>query len=224
MEALTLSAVQYNYLHKYIDDKQYTRPSTWQSKSPVEILDKLASDKRFDKLFGEPGFDNIDALFEKHEDLVMEYWNAWDLTDPVEQFRLSQEAAVALLVATVRPGTHAYSFFIVHILTTSHAVRVLLPFIPAKFHVSLVRGWWLLTLAVYIAHLRPKIDPDNVESDLKGRGWTYVEDQAVNSPYATDSHYVKGRLLSVVRMSAQGLTRYSHPSNERCIENLGRRA
>ncbi|KAH7359023.1 hypothetical protein B0T11DRAFT_285592 [Plectosphaerella cucumerina] len=191
MEALTLTAVQYNYLHKYLDDKNFTKPSAWRSTSPLEILDKVANDKRFDRLFEEPGFSNVDKLFEKHEDLVMEYWNAWDVKDPIKQFEKSQEAAVALLVATVKPGTHAYSFFIVHLLTTSHAIRILLPFIPAKFHVPLVRGWWLLALAVYIAHLRPQVDPDNVDSDLKGRSWTWVESQAINSVHATDAHYVK---------------------------------
>ncbi|KAL2756788.1 hypothetical protein ACRALDRAFT_1062458 [Sodiomyces alcalophilus JCM 7366] len=191
MEALGLASVQYNYLHKYLDDESYTRPPSFVSDSPLELLNKVASDKRFDGLFKKPEFENIDKLFEKHEDLVLEYWNAWDLSDPVKQFEKSQEAAVALLVATVTPGTHAYNFFIVHILTTSHAVRILLPVIPAKFQMSLVRGWWLLALAVYISQLRPKIDPDNVESDLKGRRWTHVEYEALNSPYATDSHYVK---------------------------------
>lgn len=192
MEALALSAVQYNYLHKYTDEKRYTKPVDFTSGSPLVILDKLASDKRFDGLFQSPGFHNIDVLFEKHEDLVLEYWNAWAIKDPVEQFQKSQEAAVALFVATVAPDTHAYNFFAVHILTTSHAVRILLPFIPEKFHIALVREWWLLALAVYVALLRPRINPDNVESDLKGRTWAYVENQALTSAHATDSHYVKG--------------------------------
>lgn len=196
MEALALAAVQYNFLHKYLDDKSYTRPSPIGSASPSELLNRLADDKRFDGLFGEPGFDNIEPLFEKHEDLVLEYWNAWDLLhhhdDPVRQFRESQEAAVALLVATVPPGTHAYNFFVCHTLTTSHAVRILLPLIPARFHVSLVRQWWLLVLAVYVAELRPKIDPDYVTPDLGGKGWKYVEDRALRSDWATDAHYVKG--------------------------------
>lgn len=192
MEAVTLTAVQYNYLHKYFDDKKYTTPPAWRSNSPLEILLRVTQDKRFDALFQRPALSNIDRLFEKHEDLVLEYWNAWDLTDPVEQFEKSQEAAVALLVSTVKPSSHAYSFFIVHLLTTSHAVRILLPRVPAKFHIPLVRSWWLLTLAGYIAHLRPTIDPGNVDVDLKGRTWTWVEDQALNSAYATDAHYVKG--------------------------------
>ena len=99
---------------------------------------------------------------------------------------------MALLVATVPPGTHSYNFFTCHVLTTSHAVRILLPFLPPKFHLSLVRQWWLLTLAVYIAELRPKVDPDYVPSDLKGKGWKYVEHQVLTNEWRTDAHFVKG--------------------------------
>jgi hypothetical protein len=193
MEALALTAVQYNFLHRYSDDPSYTRPSPFHSTSPIELIDKLATDERFDGLFDEPGFENIEPLFQKNENLVLEYWNAWKLDDPVEQFRVSQEAAVALLVATVAPGTHAYNFFICHVLTTSHAVRILLPLLPAKFHLSLVRQWWLLVLAVYVAELRPKIDPDYVPSTLGGKGWKYVEERALKSDWATDAHFVKGK-------------------------------
>ncbi|TDZ53106.1 Questin oxidase [Colletotrichum trifolii] len=191
IEALGLTATNYNYLHKFIDDKKYTKPSPFSSKSIFDLVNRLANDKRFDELFTEPDLENLDVLFLKHEDLVLEYWNAWTITDPVKQFQESQELAVALLVATVAPGTHAYNFFNVHLLTTSHAIRILIPFIPTKFHISLVRQWWLFTLGVYIALMRPKIDPDNVQSDLRGRHWGYVEHEALNSQWAKDAHYVK---------------------------------
>jgi hypothetical protein len=192
MEALGLASTQYNYFHKYLDEPSYTKPAPFTATSPRELLDKLSGDKRFDGIFKNPGFDNIDPLFEKHESLILEYWNAWKLEDPVKQFRESQEAAVALLVETVPPSAHSYNFFVVHLLTTSHAVRILLPFIPAKYHLSLVREWWLLVLAVYIAELRPKMDPDYLEDDLKGKGWGYVEKQAVEGRWKTDAHFVKG--------------------------------
>ncbi|KAK3936200.1 cell cycle checkpoint protein RAD17 [Diplogelasinospora grovesii] len=196
MEALGLAATQYNFLHKYVDDPSYTRKSLFSSASPTELLNKLANDGRFNDMFQEPGFGNIEPLFQKHEPLVLEYWNAWDLSagDPVKQFQESQEAAVALLVATVPPGTHSYNFFIVHLLTTSHAVRILLPFLPAKFHMSLARQWWLLTLAVYIAMLRPPIDPDYIRvSEIKQKewGWGYVEKKALNCQWSTDAHFIK---------------------------------
>ncbi|KAI0478837.1 cell cycle checkpoint protein RAD17 [Xylariaceae sp. FL0804] len=192
MEALGLTALGYNFLHKYIDDTSYTKPSTFSTTSPLELLNKMSQDDRLKGLFKQPGLDNFDPLFEKHEDIVMEYWNAWTLEDPVKQFRESQEAAVALLVATVPPGTHSYNFFTVHLLTTSHAVRILLPFIPAKFHINLVREWWLLTVAVYMIQLCPEIDPDYARPrDVDGKQWNYVEDKARTGAYATDAHYVK---------------------------------
>ena len=194
IEALALTSVQYDFLHKYTDDASYTRPSPFQSGRPLELLSRMTSDTRLQKLFKAPGFENLGPLFEKHEDLVLEYWNAWDLgTEPAARFRESQEAAAALLVATVPPGTHAYNFYVVHLLTTSHAVRVLLAFVPARFHVGLVRQWWLLTVAVYAACLCPAIDPDYIRpGEVAGKAWDYVEDRALNGPYATDAHYVKG--------------------------------
>ncbi|KAK4170392.1 cell cycle checkpoint protein RAD17 [Cladorrhinum sp. PSN259] len=201
IEALGLAASQYSFLHKYSDDSGYTQKAPFSSTSPTELLNKLASDSRFDKLFKSPGFQNIDPLFENHESLILEYWNAWEIcSDPVKQFQESQEAAVALLVATVAPGTHAYNFFLCHVLTTSHAARILFPFLPPKYHVPLVRQWWLLTLAVYVAVLRPKIDPDFVGGDLKGKGWKYVEQKALTGPWNTDAHYVKA-IRSMQEMS-----------------------
>lgn len=194
MEALTLSAVQYNFFHKYLDDASYTRPSPLESAAPLDLLIQMSDDKRFDKLPKNPELGDLESIFEEHESLIMEYWNGWKIDDdPVKQFELSQEAAIALLVATVRPGTHAYNFLIVHLLTTSHAVRILLPFFPPEHHITLVREWWLLVIAIFIVKGRPKPDPDNIDKDLKGKHWTYVEHEALNSPWATDAHYVKGK-------------------------------
>lgn len=198
LEALAMAATQYNFMHKYLDDPKYTRPPAkghFLSTSPLEILDKIRSDTRFDGLFHEhKGSGNVEVLFDEHEDLILEYWNAWKVgDDPVKRFEESQEAATALLVATVPPGTHSYNFLIVHLLTTSHAVRILLPFIPTKFHIPLVRQWWLFTLSVYIAELRPQIDPDYVPwpEGASSKTWAYVEDKALNSRWATDAHFVK---------------------------------
>lgn len=205
MEALGMASVQYNFFHKYLDDASYTKPSADSTPSLFKLLARIANDSRLDGAFKEPSLSNLDTLFEKYEDIVMEHWNSWALLDPVKQFEESQEAAVALLVATVPPGTHSYNFFIVHILTTSHAVRILLPFIPAKFHISLVREWWLLAISVYIAMMRPTIDPDYIDQDLKGRGWGYVQNKALNGPWATDAHFVKGERLCPPGKHASGM-------------------
>ncbi|KAH6898693.1 hypothetical protein B0T10DRAFT_601614 [Thelonectria olida] len=191
VEALGLACVQYNFMHKYIDDKSYTKPAPFTSESPLQLLIKLSKDERFNSLPKNPSFSDLEDIFNKHGDIILEYWNAWVFDDPLKQFELSQEAAVALLVATVRPGTHAFNFLLVHLLTTSHAVRILLPVFPDKYHMILVRQWWLLVLAIFIMKGRPQPDPDNVNKDLKGKTWKYVEDKALNSPWSKDAHYVK---------------------------------
>ncbi|TVY41738.1 Questin oxidase [Lachnellula occidentalis] len=189
IEALAMTSVGYDFLHKYLDNPSYTQPSTYSTTSPLEILHRIAADTRFDGLFPSKGYQNMETLFKDHEALVLEHWNAWTITNPTEQFRASQEAAMNLLVRTVKPGTHAYDFFMVHILTTSHAVRILLPVVPKKFHVSLVRQWWLLTIAVYVSQLRPVVDEDL--EGKPGKGWAYVEEMAVSGPWSGDTHYVK---------------------------------
>ena len=203
MEALGLATTSYDFLHNYLDDPSHTKPSTYSTSSPIEILQKVAEDKRFDDLFDHQGADNIDILFKEQESAVLEHWNAWQLPYPKKQFEDSQYAAVALLVATHKDGSsRPYDFFLVHILTTSHAVRILLPLIPAKFHMALVRQWWLLTLAVYIAQVRPKIELKNItDYDTKTKDWVWVDKQAVEGKRSLDAHFVKG--LRAMKEAAQ---------------------
>lgn len=213
IEALTMSAVQLNYFHKYLDNPSYTKPSSFSTYSLAELLEKVRADSRFKDLFPTRRLENIDLLFENHESLVMEYWNAWEIKDPEQQFEECQATAVSLLVATVAPGTHSYNYLLVHVLTTSHAIRVLLPLIPEKFHAILVRGWVLYTLAIYISVLRPEIDPDYVDPSeiLKGRHWTYVEHQALVSPWSADAHFVEGSsyitLSPLAKKKTENMTR-----------------
>lgn len=202
MEALAQVATSYNFLHKYLDEAAYSKPSTYSTSSPLDILHRVAEDKRFDNLFDEPGARNIKPLFQDHEAAVLGHWNAWKLSNPLKQFEDSQYAATALLVSTYGRGGTKFDFFLVHLLTTSHAVRILIPFIPAQFHVTLVRQWWLLTLAVYIAQLRPAIKVEKIlEYELNGKDWKWVESQAVGSKHSFDAHYVKA--LRAMKEAAQ---------------------
>ena len=200
MEALGLTTTCHNFLHKYLDDPSYTRASTYSTSSPLDILGRVRDDKRFAGLYDHLGND-LEPLFDQQEQAVLEHWNAWQIANPRKQFEDSQHAAVALLVATHEPERD-YDFFLVHLLTTSHAVRIILPLIPSKFHVSLVRQWWLLTLSYYIAQLRPPIDLDKVSNfDPEGRGWAWVDKQAIEGKHAEDPHYVKA--LRAIKEAAQ---------------------
>lgn len=193
MEALGLAATCYNDKHKYLDDPVHSQiEASYHTTSLFEILNRVRSDKQLDGLFATPGDHNLDTLFRTREAVLLNHWNAWKIDNPIEQFRESQSLATALLVATHVNSSEKYDFFLVHILTTSHAVRVLLPLIPAQFQIPLLRQWWLMTLAVFIAQLRPEIELGRVRSyELNGRDWKWTANKAVKSEYATDAHYVK---------------------------------
>ncbi|KAJ5594490.1 uncharacterized protein N7459_000698 [Penicillium hispanicum] len=193
MEALGLAATCYNGMHTYFDDSVSSSvEGLYHSTSPFDILNKVRLDKRLDGLFATPGDHNLERLYDSRKDLLREYWHAWQIESPVEQFRQSQELAAGLLVAAHDESNQHYDFFLAHVLTTSHAVRVLLPLIPAQFQISLVRQWWLMTLAIFISQLRPEIALDRIRNyDLRGRDWGWAANQAVKGRHSTDAHYVK---------------------------------
>ncbi|KAI9824282.1 MAG: hypothetical protein M1832_002090 [Thelocarpon impressellum] len=196
VEALAMGATSYNSLHKYLDDPAYTRPAPHPTPTPLEILARVHTDTRL-SVFAVPGNENIEPLFLRDETVLLEHWNSWALSpSPLEAFEASQRAAAVLLVGT--PATpKEYDFFLAHVLTSSHAVRVLLPLLPARFHVSLARQWWLFALAVYISQRRPSLDQGRITGfDLQGRDWAWVDAQAVRGPWALDEHYVKGSPFS----------------------------
>ncbi|PGH17222.1 hypothetical protein AJ80_04931 [Polytolypa hystricis UAMH7299] len=194
MEALAMAATGYGDLHKFFDEPSYVEEVNsitpkYSTTSPLEILNRIHADKRFNGIFKHPGAENINILLRDYKPLVIAHWNAWNIIDPKRQFEDSQHAAAAVFTAsTAKPN----DFFLVHLLTSSHAVRILLPFVPARFHVSLVRQWFLLTIAVYIAQLRPEIKPDTIKNhDLKGRNWAWVDEQGVRGKRASSVHYIK---------------------------------
>lgn len=191
-EALVLNACFYNSMHKYLDDPSYTRPSPHPSHDPLTLLHRMRDDRRFDNLFPHKGDLNIYILMEKREAAVLEHWNALAVPDnPTQIFEACQRAAVAALVAT-HTESEKYDFFLVHLLTTSHALRHLLPSLPARWHVALARQWWLLVVTIYVAQHRPEIRRARVDDfDLRGRDWGFVVKEALEGQWRNDAHYVK---------------------------------
>ena len=202
IEALGLTATCYDFLHKYIDEQKYSWASGELTTSPLAILEKIRTDSRLDDVFDGPDPVDLEFLFQKHEKLLLEYWNSWTMPEPKMQFKDSQWTAACLLSATVRPASSSYDFFLVHTLTSSHAVRIVLPFIPARFHISMVRQWWLFALAVYVLQRRPKIDITWIlDYDICGRDWAWIDHAAIDSKWAYDAHFVKA--LRALKEAAQ---------------------
>lgn len=109
------------------------------------------------------------------------------------------QLSTLLLCATSEPGNPTYDFFLCHALTTSYAVRTVLPELPVEHAVPLVKAQWLLTLVVYCIQLRPQIRPELVEAvEVGDTTWERIKKEAlihrVGGEEVADTHYMKGTL------------------------------
>jgi hypothetical protein len=201
MEALGLAATCYDPkladLLNFAPSVQAStaNPLTYSSNHLFEVFARCNADTRLDGVFDKYGGDNLSRLLSDPTltSVLLEHWEAWKITDPTADFAQSQQLATALLIASgPSVGGHGYDFFLVHLLTTSHAVRILIPCLEAKYHLPLVREWLLITLAIYISQLRPLIKKSYItEFDLGGRDWSFVKKQALEGKYKMDAHFVK---------------------------------
>ena len=154
---------------------------------------RIREDPRFDDIPNKARAIELEELFETHEAAVLEHWNSWQLSQPKAQFEESQRTPISLLVGSHNSnGSKDYDFFLVHLLTTSHAVRVLLPIIPPQHHVTLVKQWWLFVVAVYIIQGRPAVDRERfLGHDIGSKGWDWVDKEAKEGKHSFDAHFVK---------------------------------
>jgi hypothetical protein len=205
MEALGLAATCYDPKLASLVNQSHPEPKP-ATDDLFAVFSRVHDDPKLNNLFSRPGNSNLNHILETPDLLseVLAHYASWSITNPTAQFSQSQHLAAALLVSTSpKLGGHGYDFFLVHLLTSSHAVRILLPFIPHQYHVTLVKEWFLITLLIYIAQLCPAVpapstttvsDSDHpiVSYDLKERNWSFVIDKALKGKHATDAHFVKG--------------------------------
>ncbi|KAM3486654.1 hypothetical protein MY3957_009724 [Beauveria namnaoensis] len=188
MEALSLTCIHYNELHKYLDEPSYTKPSTLSSSSLSQLISRLANGGRSQVTVTADKHDSLESLFSQHQELILDYWNAWHIVDATKQFEELQQIAVALFASS---GLKSFSFLAAQLLSASNSIRILLPYIPAEYHVSLLRQWWLLAIAVCLLTGRPEPNSANIQKDASGRTWKHVIDKAINGPYLADASYMK---------------------------------
>ena len=199
MEALGLVATCYDdqlasLLESAASTTSTADPPEYNTSDPLEVLERLNGDKRLDGHFSVPG-SNLAKILETPAllSIVLSHWNSWKITDPILQFEQSQRLAAALLIASSpHVGGHGYDFFLVHLLTISHAVRILIPYFDTAYHLPLVRQWFLITCLIYVAQLRPLVETSYVDDfDLKGQGWEFVDKEAIGGKWSLDAHFVK---------------------------------
>lgn len=208
MEALGLAATCYDpKLAALLEANTATtsrnktaNPLTYSTSNPFEVLARVQADTRISQAFPKLDNNNLSRLLSEPDltSLLVEHFNAWKITDPKLQFSQTQRLATSLLMSTAptKPTLgHGYDFFLLHILTTSHACRIIIPHLHAEHHLPLLREWFLITLALYITQLRPTVAsyPDAIAHfDLDGQSWPDAIHLALRGPHRFDEHYVKG--------------------------------
>ena len=108
-------------------------------------------------------------------------------------------------------------FFLMHALTSIHAVHLLLPNLAPVESAALLKGHAAATLAYYISRGRPSLQVDlllKYESDEAANDsanpWLKICERAINAP---EAHIIK-----VVRACAVGQIVYGHDSRSEPFE------
>lgn len=224
-DALTYCAVHYDpQMQVYLDKRELSMSSSNKNNdapvasSPLQVLANIRADARLDGFPDGPGRELFAPLFLRHEDVVMDHWRSWppakadDGTPSVEEFCDAFDACVSILVGTVPDGGKC-DFILLHALTGCHALRLLLPELPRKYHAALFNQWWLFTIMVYITQGRPAIDDSVIaEYPLDGKDWSVPINLAIESPSGFDAHYVKAirAIKAASDLKAQVVSSASH--------------
>lgn len=198
MEALGLAATCYDPKIAALLESNLGGGEAQATEDLFEVFKNVREDKRLDSHFTKLGDDNLSRLLGDSNlvTILVEHFKSWKIGDPKSAFEQSQRLATTLLISTssTEPiNGHGYDFFLLHVLTTSHAIRIIIPFIPAEHHVTLLKEWALITISLYIAQLRPKLDVQQIlDFDTKGKTWDDATKLALESEHKYDAHYVKG--------------------------------
>ncbi len=191
-ESLSMASTEYDMMHGYIDNYP-PDTSTYKTADFEEILRRVKEDKRFDGHFDLPGFMNTFTIHQKAEEALLEHWNALDMTEGIDKrFEQLFDVSVRLAIETGDKESQ-FDFFLIHLLTVAHAIRLLLPTcFPKSRWNDVYRQYWLWLLLMYIAQMRRPIDPESSNKvELKGRDWKWVEERALTDKWSLDSHYIK---------------------------------
>ncbi|KAL7266833.1 hypothetical protein RUND412_010605 [Rhizina undulata] len=217
MEALAMFATNYDPVHNILDADFPTtaaspRPTGTPvhvpdnaSTSPLELLSRLRAEPRLDGAFDTWGISNLGKLFKEKSDVVRDYYHQLSIEDPVTTHRHLHKLSALLTCATHPKGKPEYDFFVVHLLTFSHAVRTLLPLLPENYVQPLLKSHWLIIVMVYSIQLRPEIREEEIEGySLGGKGWKEVIAKTLERTGGGDGervHYLKA--VRALRDSAE---------------------
>ncbi|KAF2165978.1 hypothetical protein M409DRAFT_55335 [Zasmidium cellare ATCC 36951] len=190
-EGLSLLCTDYSDFHTLLDEPQ-PDTSTYKTTSLVEIFERVCQDPRFDNLTDHPGIVEMGKVMEGAGAAIIEHWNAWEVTDPLHQLEQACDMATLLAMSTY-DELHEFDFFLLHLMTSAHAMRSLWLHIPPEKRKNMLREFAIMIISTYICQQRPPIRADLIENvDVKGRDWEWVKKTAREHPAAKiDVHFFK---------------------------------
>lgn len=189
-EALSLGCTEYDYTHKFLDSPPPDN-STYKTQQLADVIARIQEDSRFDGYSEHPGFANIFVLWAKYEPEVLEHWNALVVDDVPGQLKDWLHTAALLALGTAK-SVGGYDFYLAHVLTVGHAIRILLPYIPEQHRATTMRQFALFAIFVYLAQLRPKIELcEGVSVNGDCDSWDDIYRKALASEWYKDVHWPK---------------------------------
>lgn len=164
--------------------------ATYRTKSLADILEHVRKDSRLD-VVEHPGITNMGPVFEQSAATMIEHWNAWDIEDPLQAFQQLCDLSVELSMTT-KDNANEYDFYLVHVMTGAHALRVIWDRFPPDRQAPMLREFAIFVIAMFICQQRPTFSIEQIESiELDGRGWDWVKKTAAAHPGRFDVHFFK---------------------------------
>ncbi|ORX84007.1 hypothetical protein K493DRAFT_360857 [Basidiobolus meristosporus CBS 931.73] len=186
-EALAFGTLAYDAHGELIDKVLPTATST----DPVKIIEEVSKDTHYEDVDKGPAAESkfTRAIDAKHLEYTQKYFAAWDANFPGDDYaakvyELSQ--AITLLFLGYS-SSYRLNFFLCHVMTGFHAVRVLLPRLAKNDQVRALRLIWLTALFMYVAEGHPKPEWNEVNGYSidrlpkdRNKAWEEVTKAAIN--------------------------------------------
>ncbi|RKP09996.1 hypothetical protein THASP1DRAFT_28222 [Thamnocephalis sphaerospora] len=122
-----------------------------------EALADITNDVRLDPFAWQSDqiMDILIPLYEQHGPVVAEYFNRVAIEEGEPLVDQLVRLATEVFIDAARDGL--FDFFLVHAITTAHALHIIAPRLDNSDLARLLRGYWLYLLMVYICQGRPPL-------------------------------------------------------------------
>jgi Questin oxidase-like len=142
----------------------------------------------------------------------LSYYHRWEFTDDNDLDAIIEQlvdVSIYIYGATHKPDEILFDFFLLHLVTAMHAIRIFRIHMKDRTLVErMLQQYVFFALCLYTCQLRPMIDErliDNYPIDMSTKNWTYVIERTLTTAMIHDVHAVK-----IIRVLRDADTIYGH--------------